>query len=209
MRFQNYDLKPERSLNFEVGLKSKFKRFSSNIYLYQNKLKDLITNVKATYNGQNTIDGVQVYKRINVGEAVLRGVESDVEYLLTPNLLAQANLTYTYGQNLSKDEPMRRIPPIYGSMGVFWHLDSRIKLRGSWSYADKQVRLSQGDIDDDRIAEGGTLAWKTLDISLHYIGQNIHIQTGIWNLFNEAYRTHGSGVDGIGRSAWMSVKLVL
>lgn len=205
----NYDLKPEKSLNFEVGLKSRFQRFSSNIYFYQNNLTDLITNVKATYNGQSTIDGVQVYKRINVDKAVLRGVEADVEYIITSKILAQANLTYTYGKNQSKDEPMRRIPPLFGRMSIFWHLNSKIKMNGSFIYANKQERLSQGDIDDDRIADGGTPGWETFDISAHYSRKNMNIQIGITNLFDKAYRTHGSGVDGIGRSIWLSLTLFI
>lgn len=205
----NYDLEPEKSLNFEVGLKSRFQRFSSNIYFYQNNLTNLITNVKATYNGQNTIDGVQVYQRTNVNNTVIRGVEADVEYVITPKILAQANATYTYGQNQSKDEPMRRIPPLFGRLGIFWHVNSQIKLDGSFMYANKQERLSQGDIDDERIAGGGTPSWETLDLNAHYLRKNIRIQTGIKNLFDEAYRTHGSGLDGIGRSIWISLTLFI
>lgn len=205
----NYELKPEKSLNLEVGLKSKYERFSSNIYFYQNKLTNLITNVRSTFNGQNSVDGVQVYQRTNIGETVLRGVETDIEYLIKPSILAQANLTYTYGQNYSKDEPMRRIPPLYGGIGLFWHLGTKTKLSGKWSYAGKQDRLSNGDIDDGRIADGGTPAWNTLDFSFHYLLQNVQLQAGVKNLLDEAYRTHGSGVDGIGRSFWLSAKLIL
>ncbi|MFK5971739.1 MAG: TonB-dependent receptor [Flavobacteriaceae bacterium] len=205
----NYDLKPERSLNFEIGLKSRFQKFSSNIYFYQNNLTDLITNVRSIFNGQNTIEGVQVYKRINVDKAVLRGIETDVEYVITSKLTARANLTYTRGENQSKDEPMRRIPPLFGRMGVFWHLNSKIKINGNFIYASKQDRLSQGDIDDERIADGGTPSWKTFGLNAHYLRKNIHIQTGIINLFDEAYRTHGSGVDEIGRTVWASLKLIL
>lgn len=205
----NYDLNPEKSVNMEVGIKSKSDRLSYNLYFYRNSLKDLITNVRSTYNGQSTIDGVQVYKRVNVGSAVLKGVESDVEYLITPKLLAQANLTYTHGQNVSGDEPMRRIPPFFGSMGLFYHVSSRLKLNSVWAHAGKQDRLSNGDIDDDRIAEGGTPSWNTFEVSAHYIRSKMQLQAGIKNLFNEAYRTHGSGVDGIGRSVWVSLRLNL
>jgi outer membrane receptor protein involved in Fe transport len=33
----------------------------------------------------------------------------------------------------------------------------------------------------------------------------VTVSAELQNLTNEAYRTHGSGVDGIGRSAWLSV----
>lgn len=76
-------------------------------------------------------------------------------------------------------------------------------------YAGKQDRLSQGDIDDDRIAINGTPSWNSVDLSMRYINKKMQLQAGLRNLFDEAYRTHGSGVDSMGRSLWMSVKLVI
>lgn len=203
----NFDLKPEKSLNFEVGLKTKKDRLSSGIYLFRNQLRDLIANVATTYQGQSTMDGVQVYRRENVRSAVVQGVESELELLLSESFLAQANMTYTHGQNTSKDEPMRRIPPLYGSTGLFYHINSKVRIKGAWAFAAKQTRLSQGDIDDDRIAEGGTDAWHTADLSVHYISRHVQVQTGLKNILNQAYRVHGSGVDGIGRSLWLSLKV--
>ena len=31
------------------------------------------------------------------------------------------------------------------------------------------------------------------------------LRVGVENLLNQAYRTHGSGIDGVGRAAWVSV----
>lgn len=203
----NFDLQPEKSLNFEVGLKTKKDRFSSGVYLFRNQLRDLITNVTTTYQGQNTLDGVQVYHRENVSRAVIQGVESELEFLLANGLLAQANASYTHGENTSKNEPMRRIPPFYGSTGLFYHVNSKVRVRGAWVFAGKQTRLAQGDIDDDRIADGGTDAWYTVDLSAHYMGRHVQVQTGVKNVFDQAYRIHGSGIDGIGRSLWVSLNL--
>lgn len=205
----NFDLKPEKSLNYEIGLKSKFEKFSSNIYFYRNNLTDLITNVRSTFNGQSTIDGIQVYKRTNIGKAVIKGIECDLEYLLGENIMARANLNYTHGENSESKEPMRRIPPMYGNVGISWQVRSEWRINSTWSYADTQGRLSSGDIDDDRIADGGTPAWNTLDLGVNYIYKNIDIQTGIKNLFDKAYRMHGSGVDGIGRSFWIAARINL
>ena len=30
---------------------------------------------------------------------------------------------------------------------------------------------------------------------------------GVYNLFDEAYRIHGSGIDGYGRAAWIGTRL--
>jgi outer membrane receptor protein involved in Fe transport len=31
----------------------------------------------------------------------------------------------------------------------------------------------------------------------------VELKLGLENLFNEDYRTHGSGINGVGRSAWL------
>ena len=38
---------------------------------------------------------------------------------------------------------------------------------------------------------------------------NLVVQAGIKNFFDKAYRMHGSGVDGIGRSFWIAARINL
>ncbi len=77
-----------------------------------------MTNVKTTFKGQDSIDGVKVYTRENVGKAYIRGIEG--ELLLRPLRYLSVNsyLVYTYGHNVTKDEPLRRIPPLNGMLGI-------------------------------------------------------------------------------------------
>ena len=63
-----------------------------------------------------------------------------------------------------------------------------------------QKRLSSGDIDDHRIADKGTPGWNVLNVYSGYDMGQVTLGIGINNIFNEAYRMHGSGIDGIGRS---------
>jgi outer membrane receptor protein involved in Fe transport len=39
-----------------------------------------------------------------------------------------------------------------------------------------------------------------------YSWKKISLHSGIQNIFNQAYRIHGSGVDGVGRSLWLSLQ---
>jgi outer membrane receptor protein involved in Fe transport len=73
-----------------------------------------------------------------------------------------------------------------------------------WLYATHQNRLASGDIADHRIPEGGTPGWTVVNLRLGHVFPWFRVNGGIQNLFNEAYRLHGSGVDGYGRSAWVS-----
>ena len=202
-----YDLKPETSWNKEIGYKFKYDDISGAAHIFHNKLNDLIVNVPATYNGKDSLDGYKVYKRRNVDEAVIYGGELELEARVTRSLVAFGNMAYTFGQNISKDEPMRRIPPLFGRLGLRGDIINNLWYMGEWVFAGKQDRLSSGDEADDRIAPGGTPAWNVVNLYAGYNFTWFSINISGQNIFNEAYRVHGSGVDGIGRSFWASLKI--
>ena len=39
------------------------------------------------------------------------------------------------------------------------------------------------------------------------LSERLLLSGGVANLFNEAYRVHGSGIDGPGRNAWLSARV--
>lgn len=114
------------------------------------------------------------------------------------------NLTWLYGKNLENNEPMRRIPPLNGKPALQCN-QSKIFDEAEFLVAAKQDRLSGGDIDDHRIPDGGTPGWNVLNLKAGYSGKSVSLNAGLHNLFNKAYRIHGSGVDGYGRSFWATV----
>lgn len=203
----NYDLKPEKSVNVDVGLKLQSKRYTGNLILFRNNLNGLIANEKSTYNGNDSIDGVQVYQRQNLKQAVIRGIEADGSYSFLPSLTMFGNISYTYGKDLATNSPLRRIPPLNSRLGLKYLHVSSFHAILEWAHAGEQTRLSQGDSDDNRIQEGGTPSWNVVNLSLGYTGSFFQVNAGVHNIFNEAYRTHGSGIDGRGRSIWISLKL--
>lgn len=85
-----------------------------------------------------------------------------LEYSLSSLFTAYGNIIYTFGQNISKDEPMRRIPPLNGRFDFRYRDQKGIKASTDWIFALKQDHLSNGDIADDRIQEGGTPGWKEI-----------------------------------------------
>jgi outer membrane receptor protein involved in Fe transport len=78
-----------------------------------------------------------------------------------------------------------------------------------WQAAGKQDRLSGGDVDDNRIPPGGTPSWNILNLNASYAWRFMKVNLSLRNLFNEDYRFHGSGINGYGRSAWLSVMIQL
>ena len=200
-----YDLKPETSLNKELGYKMRYNRFSGAFHIFHNKLNDLIANVPSNYNGLDSLDGYKIYKRENINEAVIYGGELELEATLTSALTGYGNISYTHGENISKEEPMRRIPPFNGRLGVRSNFKSNFWLSAEWIFAAEQTRLSVGDISDDRIAAGGTPGWNVANLYGGYDHKYLTVNASLQNLFDQAYRIHGSGIDGIGRSFWVSL----
>jgi len=146
-----------------------------------------------------------VYQKENIARSLLHGIEFESAVKLNSCLSLLNNLCWTYGENTDDGEPMRRIPPLNGKAALQY---SKSKLFGEteFLFAVKQDRLSNGDIDDHRIPEGGTPGWQVVNLKLGYSLDKISVNAGFQNIFNKAYRVHGSGVDGYGRSLWMSVQ---
>ena len=73
-------LKSERSINYELGYKFENKRMYFNTAVFYTQIDDLIARVRSDYNGDPEFGGEDVYKKENVGEAYLKGVELGILY---------------------------------------------------------------------------------------------------------------------------------
>jgi outer membrane receptor protein involved in Fe transport len=191
-----YDLKPEKSLNSEFGYKYANKTIQINASAYYMQLKDIIARVKKD---GVMIDGYAVYNKINIESAYIKGFEITIDKKLSKYLTWSSNTSYTYGQNLTKKEPMRRIPPMFGQNSLIWQ-NNKASLQITHQYAGAQNRLAQGDKDDNRIGKFGTPQWNVINIVHSYKMKHVNFQLGLLNILNEKYKTHGSGVFGMGRA---------
>jgi len=195
-----YDLKPEKSQNYELGYKLSLTKLSGTVAAYYMNLNQLIARTKEE---GRFIDGYQLYKKENVEEAYIRGFETSFNWKALTRLEINGGISYTYGQNLTKDEPLRRIPPLNG------RLASTCKFRNifysaEFLFASKQDRLAQGDLSDNRIPPGGTPGWQVCNLYAGYVVSSLKLNIGLQNIFNEDYRTHGSGINNVGQSAFIS-----
>ena len=162
---------------------------------------DLITRIQTT----QIIDGYKVYKKENTEQALIKGVEGFLGWQASKNFSFDMFTSFNHGQNLSKSEPVRRVPPFNGNISMKYKM-TRLYVKGELAWADKQDRLSQGDRDDNRIPLNGTPGWKVLNIYSGYSFGKAHVKLSAQNLFNVDYRTHGSGINAVGRSLWMNVQ---
>ena len=196
-----YNLKPEKSYNFELGYKLRKERFATSLAIFNTNLEDLITRIKVE---NQQINAINVYRKENVEKAFIRGFEAEIEYLISNPLKVFGNVSYTFGDNITKNEPIRRIPPVNGKFGIEYRKNNFFVRPEIW-FASAQTRLAQGDKDDIRIGKEGTKGWMTTNIFSGFDKKHYSINLSLQNLFNTDYRTHGSGINGFGRSAWITL----
>lgn len=196
-----YELKPEKSRNVELGYKLRTTHFALSTALFHNSLRDLITRVPVE--GQQ-INGINVYRKENVEWAYIRGVEAEAECVFGNNWKTYGAIAYAFGQNVTKNEPVRRIPPLNGRLGLEYRSHGWYARPEGW-FADKQDRLAAGDLGDNRIPKGGTPDWAIINFLAGYETHHFLINAVAQNLTNADYRTHGSGINGVGRSVWLTL----
>jgi len=199
------DLAPERSVAVEGGVKFSVSRVAGSFTAFRLGLRDLIDREPTIFNGSTLLDGQRVYRRANLGEAYVRGTEADIEWRVTAHLTASAFASTTFGRQKAADIPLRRIPPANGM--------ARLRYRwrgGAWAdvavrAARTQDRLAPGDLADHRIPAGGTPGWTAASVSASVpLGSRLTVGGGMANVFDRAYRIHGSGVDAPGRHLWLT-----
>lgn len=196
-----FQLKPEYSINKTLGLRKKVGNWRSEWVLFHTQLENIITRVKTS----EIIQSYSVYKKENIDKAYLYGFEINQTLLISPSFTVKSQISYTYGQNVSQNEPMRRIPPLHGNVGLQYQ-NAKWNMDVNWLFADRQDRLSAGDKADNRMNSSGTAGWGIINTQISYqINPHIRVNMQGLNLNNVPYRMHGSGIDGVGRSLFMQL----
>lgn len=205
----NPNLKPEISMNYEMGLKLDSGDLKGAWFIYYNRMSDLLDRRLGTYKGlwyfdENLnsswdVDEPQVFVKKNVGEANIYGTEFHLSKQIN-SLMLSGQIFYTYGENITEDEPLSRIPPLTGSLRLKYNFKDKKWVELNSIFASKQDRLSQRDILDTRIPDGGTSGYKIFNMLAGFDWGNRKIVLRFENLFDEYYKTHGSGVYAAGRN---------
>lgn len=197
------NLSSEKTGNYEIGYKLRNKQVTAGLSIFYMKLSNLITRVRK---GNEVINGYPVYSKENIEKALIHGAEASLLWQPHQHWHFNGALAYSYGQNLTRKEPLRRIPPLNGRLLSSFQ-QKKINIAVEALFASKQTRLAQGDKDDNRIPVGGTPGWNIINIYGGYQWKWLQLQTGLQNIFNKDYRTHGSGINGYGRSFWLSINI--
>ena len=212
IRVPNINLKPEKTVNFELGITKIFndKAQWENVIFYTD-LYDAIVVGESTYNGKDSVmyDGSmsKVYACQNKGRAFIYGFSSSLKSKLSEHLLFSLMMNYTYGRikTDSMDTPMDHIPPFTTRMAFTYtnnkfSSDFFIHYNG-WKHV-KDYAADAGAEDNLVYATpDGTPAWFTVNLHASYrIHKSVTLQAGVDNIFDTQYRTFASGINAPGRN---------
>lgn len=159
VHFGNPDLKPEKCLGADAGLRYHSDRLRFNLSAYVNGISDMIVERRENLLPESVNDTLVLH---NASRAVLYGLDGDFSCKIGGGVTAFAVCSLTVGTELSdKNESLPLIPPFSGRAGLQY--DNQKSLGASVEIVASGARPS-GKIAD---GERATDAWWRLDASLH------------------------------------------
>ncbi len=212
----NKDLKPEQTINYELGVTKIFNRKTSwENYLYYTQFQNAIVTDKFQYEGKDSIlyDGSMsaVYANQNKGEAFIYGFSSNFRTKLSDNFSMSLVVNYTYGRILtdSSNAPLDHIPPVMSRLQLTYSnnkfsSDFFINYNGAKKLKDYYLN---GEDNEQYATPMGMPAWLTANLHFSYKAcKLLTVQAGIDNIFDTQYRYFASGMNAPGRNIYAAIR---
>lgn len=200
---------PENYLTAELGGRFTNDTLSYQIVGYYTFIDDTITRVKDGTGGLATVNGSNGY---------LFGFETEAAWQLHQDWKLSGSLAWQDGKNEQAatlggptvEDTIRRLHPLTASARLKWtHPSEKYWIAGQLLAASKQDNLSNlAASDTQRIPANGTPSNLTASLYSGWeVSENVTLNLALENLTDEDYRIHGSGQNGVGRNATISVKI--
>ena len=194
------ELSDEKFTTFEAGFKLGSDRHNLEPTFYHTDIRDTISD---TVIGGNTF-------KINSGKAYVEGFDL-VANNSYQRLVSRTYLSYQYGEDKAMNDYLSRTNPLTlgNSLGYGFNAKWSCRLDNKW--VAKADKLSASDRKDtQRIPPGGTPAYFLTNTEVSYAFRSkSKASLGIENCFDQDYRVHGSGQNGLGRNFYLAMNLAL
>jgi hemoglobin/transferrin/lactoferrin receptor protein len=195
----NENLVGEKSLNFELAYQLATNRLNGQLALYRSQIYDAIELIPVSL--------ISISQNQNIGNGYVQGVEIDASFLLSSNFNISGNLSYTFGQDVYRNQPMRYMPPIHGVVHLKYQSnDKNLTSSLTYQFAGTQSRYAPENPWAGLEAEIPVDAWHILNFSIGYRWKELNINGGIRNILNESYQLYGSPISEYNRNLWIGLR---
>lgn len=213
----NDDIKPEYSYNLDFTVIKDFENKARlEVNTFYTWLRDAMVRRDFQFNGRDSImyDGElsKVEAVVNAGKAYIYGISAGLGVELSNCLALDGNITYTIGKDITNDEPMRHVAPLYGQAGITYKAERlRIELYSQFNGEKNISDFALSERSKTHIyTRDGTPAWATVNIKTSYqIHAGVQMNVGMENIFDKHYRPYSSGISAPGRNIILALRAVL
>lgn len=212
----NPDLKPEQTLNFDLGAEQVIQ---PGLYCSFNGFYTLLRNAivtdRFTFQGQDSMlyggKMTPVVASQNKASARIMGAQMKLTYAFSAQLKGYTQGTYTYGRfkdATGKEVPMDHIPPFFGKTGLRydsrkWSVDG-FALYNGWKHLKDYNPFGEDNLQ--YATSKGMPSWFILNVNLSYrYNQILQGHLGLENILDKNYRTFASGINGPGRNLTLRI----
>ncbi|MES2776397.1 MAG: TonB-dependent receptor [Bacteroidota bacterium] len=214
----NADLKPEKTINAEIGFTKSFEgKVKVDVSAFYTWFKDAIAYAAFKYNGQDSViyQGVKVGVKAsqNVAKARLYGFSGGLTFTPVTELNVYGSVTYTYGQYTKPTGvkvPLDHVPPVFGKAGISYNkkkfLTEIFAMYNGW----KKIADYNPDGEDNQqyATPDGVPSWVTLNWRGQYDAtKNLTVQLAVENITDRNYRVFASGFSAPGLNFLLSAKV--
>ena len=203
----NPTLKPETSVNYEIGSNFLSKYFDFDVVAYFTQVFNLMTKLPTSLNGNQTIttngSELNLVSLQNSGTANIYGAFAAVRVKLNNHFNWYTTTSFTKGYYSNLKDAVAHIPPIYGRSSLNYKL-KKIKLSVYTMFnAKKSINDFNllSDNPQEAVENFGSPAWATINSSAFiYLTSKLRVQLALENLLDAHYKTFASGISAPGRN---------
>uniref|UniRef100_UPI00111C0074 TonB-dependent siderophore receptor n=1 Tax=Cronobacter sakazakii TaxID=28141 RepID=UPI00111C0074 len=193
----NENLKPEISINKEIGLEYTKEGFDAGLTWFRNDYRNKIVSgdrlVGFASNGNN------ILRWENGGKAVVEGLEGNLTIPVMKDVLNwRTNATYMIKSEMKKNgNPLSVIPKYTVNTMLDWQVNDKLSTNVNWTFYGRQKPRQAAEI---RLEDGGNLsrkevgAYSIVGVGVNYaLTKDLRLNGGVSNLFDKTLYRENEG----------------
>jgi hemoglobin/transferrin/lactoferrin receptor protein len=208
----NINLKPETSINYEIGSSFINRYLDLDLATYFTKVFNLMTKKETNLNGIPDIllngNKLNLISLQNSGIANIYGLFTALRFKFNNQLNWRTTTTFTKGFLSNSDDIVGHIPPVYGKSSLTYKF-RKLKISMYTRFNGRKKWKNFNELSDNpeyAIKGFGSPAWATLNMSFFmYMNSRIRIQVAAENIMDAHYKTFASFISAPGRNIIASI----